>query len=68
MEDSDSCTVESPTINILWKSLKLTLNGYCYCGCSVTKLCPILCNPVDGSLPDSSALHYPPEFAQIHIH
>ena len=35
---------------------------------SVAKLCPILCNPMDCSTPDSSVLHYLPEFAQIYVH
>ena len=30
------------------------------CCCSVTKLCPTLCNPVDCSMLDSSVLHYLP--------
>ena len=39
----------------------------CRC-CSVTKLCPTLCNPMDCSTPSSSVLHYLLEFAQIHVH
>ena len=35
--------------------------------CSVAKLCPTLCNPVDCNMPGSSVLHYLPEFAQIYI-
>ena len=35
--------------------------------CSVTKLCPTLCDPIDCSTPDSSVFHYLPEFAQIHV-
>ena len=31
------------------------------------KSCPTLCDPVDGSTPGSPALHYLPEFAQIHV-
>ena len=31
--------------------------------CSVTKLCPTLCNPVDCGTPGFSVLHYLPEFA-----
>ena len=38
------------------------------CTCSVTKSCPTLCDPVDYSLPGSSVLHCPPEFAQIRVH
>ena len=43
-----------------------TLNC-CYC-CSVTKLCPTLCNPMNCSMPGFLVLQYLPEFAQIHIH
>ena len=35
--------------------------------CSVTKLCPTLCDPMDCSMLGSSVLHYFPEFAQIHV-
>ena len=35
--------------------------------CSVPKSCPTLCDPMDCSMPDSSVLHYLPEFAQIHV-
>ena len=38
------------------------------CCNSVAKLCPILCNPVDCSTPDSSVLHLLPELAQTHVH
>ena len=31
------------------------------------KSCPTLCDPVDCSTPGSPALHYLPEFAQIHV-
>ena len=36
--------------------------------CSVTKLCPTLCNLTDCRMPWFSVLHYLPKFAQIHIH
>ena len=39
-----------------------------YCCCSVTKLCPTLCDPINGSMPGSYVLHYLPEFAQSHVH
>ena len=38
------------------------------CCCSVAKSCLILCNLMDSSMPSSSVLYYPPEFAQIHVH
>ena len=40
----------------------------CCCPCSVTKLCPTLCDPVNSSTPGSPVLHYLPEFAQTHVH
>ena len=38
-----------------------------YC-CSVAKLCPTLCDPMDCSMPGFPVLQYLPEFAQIHVH
>ena len=35
--------------------------------CSVTKLCPFFCDPMDCGMPGFPLLHYLPEFAQIHI-
>ena len=35
---------------------------------SVAQSCPILCDPVDCSVPDFLFLHYLPEFAQTHVH
>ena len=35
--------------------------------CSVTKLCPTLCDPMDCSTPGSPVLHHLMELAQIHI-
>ena len=37
------------------------------CCCSVTKLYPTLCNPMDCSTPGFPVLHYLPEFAQTHV-
>ena len=36
--------------------------------CSVTKMCPTLCDPLDCSTSHSPVLHYFPEFAQTHVH
>ena len=36
----------------------------CFCCCSVHKSCPILCDPMNCSMPGSPVLHYLPEFAQ----
>ena len=38
------------------------------CCCSVAKLCPALCDPVDCSTPDLPVPHCVPEFAQVHVH
>ena len=38
------------------------------CCCSVTKLCPTLCSLMNCSWPGFFVLHYPPEFAQAHLH
>ena len=37
------------------------------CCCSVAKLCPTLCNPVDCSSAGFPVLHHLPEFAQTHV-
>ena len=39
-----------------------------YCCCSVTKLCLILCDPVDCSTSGCPVFHYLPESAQTHVH
>ena len=39
-----------------------------YWCCSVVKSCPTLCDRMDFSMPDSSALHYLLEFVQSHVH
>ena len=38
------------------------------CCCSVAKLCPTLCNPMNCSTPGFPVLHYFLEFAQTHVH
>ena len=38
-----------------------------YCCCSVTKLCPILCDPMDCSTPGFPVRHYLLEFVQTHV-
>ena len=39
-----------------------------FCCCSVTTLCPTLCNPMDCNTPVFPVLYYLPEFAQTHVH
>ena len=36
--------------------------------CSVTQLCPTLCDPMDCSTPGLSVPHHLPKFAQVHVH
>ena len=36
--------------------------------CSVAQLCPILCDPMDCSMPGFPVLHCLPEFSQTHVH
>ena len=38
------------------------------CFCSVTKWCPTLRDPMDCSMRGFPVLHYPPDFAQVHVH
>ena len=39
-----------------------------FCCCSVTQLCPTLCDLMDCSTPGLPAPHHLPEFAQVHVH
>ena len=48
-------------------SLALFLMDGCCC-CSVTQSCPILCNPMDYTMPVFPVLHHLPEFDQTHVH
>ena len=40
----------------------------CCCCCLVAKLCLIVCDPMDCSMPGFSVLHSLPEFVQIRVH
>ena len=44
-----------------------TSPSYDCCCCSVSKSCPMLCNPMNCSMPGFPVLHYLPEFAQTHV-
>ena len=46
----------------------LSLSFLSCCSCSVAKLCPTLCDPVNCSTPGFPVLHYLSEFAQTHVH
>ena len=53
---------------LLFSSYSLSLSVHvCFCY-SITISCLTLCHHMDCSTPGSSALHYLPEFAQIHVH
>ena len=39
-----------------------------YCYCSVAKLCPTLCNPMNCSMSGFPVHHQLPELAQIHVY
>ena len=60
------------------KTFHYTLNSFiyfllnfwsdlCYC-CPVTQSSPILCDPMDRSMPGLPVSHHLPEFAQVHVH
>ena len=51
-----------------WWFEVLSLVRICLCCCSLAKLCPPLCDPIECRRPGSPILHYLPEFAQIHVH
>ena len=38
------------------------------CCCSVAKLCPTLCDPMNWSMPGLPGFHYLSEFTQTHVH
>ena len=46
---------------------RFLMSFHCFCY-SATKLCPILCDPMACSTPDSPVLHYLLQFAQTHVH
>ena len=49
------------TVHLKWMTLTI-------CSCSVTRLCPTLCNPVDCSKLGFPVLHHLPELAQTQVH
>ena len=53
------CSVKDPEL--------LLPRSPCGC-CSVTQLCPTLCNPMDHSMPGFPVLHYLLEFAQTRVY
>ena len=66
---------KSPSLSILFCKNKpsfWSLTGPLFslgcCCCSVTKLCSILCNPMNCSMPGLPVLQYFPEFTQTHAY
>ena len=53
--------------NKMWARFEHTLHTHTHtpCCCSVTQLCPNLCEPMDCSTPGFPVLHYFLEFAEI---
>ena len=47
--------------------LNFPILAFCCC-CSVTRLCPTLCNPMYCSTPGLAVSHHLPKFAQVHVH
>ena len=62
-----ACGILVPQSEMELTSLVLKTLSHDYC-CSVTKLCPALCNSMDWSTPGFPVFHYLPEFAQTHVH
>ena len=65
-------SLRSPLRRILW-TLQLNQQTahtvlYPSCCCSVSKLCPALCNTMDCNTPASSGFHYLLELTQSHVH
>ena len=51
-----------------WKTSCQFLKQLNYCCCSVARLFPTFCDPVNCNMPGIPVLHYLPEFAQTHVH
>ena len=59
-------------VKVDWIKVKVwvkteSFNRLCCC-CSVSKLCPTLCHPMDCNTPGFPVLHYLPELVQTHVH
>ena len=53
----------TPQLEVYWLMFRYLVRP-----CSVTKLFPTLCDPMDCSTPGFPVLHYLLEFAQTHVH
>ena len=61
------CRENASIISKWQKMLFGSLSNHVFCCCSVTKLCPALCNPMACSTPGFFVLLYLLEFAQTHV-
>jgi len=59
---------ECKMVQPLWKTLCQFLKQLNYCCCSVARLCPTFCDPMNCNMPGIPVIHYLPEFAQTHVH
>ena len=59
------CTYKNPQPSLPPPSLWFFCFSFC---CSVAKLCPTFCNPMDCSTLGFLVLHYLPEFVQTYVH
>ena len=55
---------QGPRKSLAWPLVNF-LSGLC---CSVTKLCPTLCDLIDWGMPGFPVLHCLPHFTQTHVH
>ena len=62
----DTCICMAESFCYSPKTVTTLLIGHCCC--SVTQLCPTLCNPVSCSMPGFPVLHQLPELSQTHVH
>ena len=54
--------------NVDWKKKEWNTGTQFCCCCSVAKLCPTLCDPMNCSRPGFPVLHHLLQFAQTHVH
>ena len=55
-------------IQLFWSSVTSTPLHCCCSCCSIAQSCPVLCNPMDCSMPGFPVHHQLPELAQTHVH
>ena len=70
LETAVFCTPVWGSINASYTEMALRdpkVKRLVYC-CSVTQLCPTLCDPTDCSKPSFHVLHQLPKLAQTHLH